>query len=412
MEPSLVLISTIIGIAVAVITILKFGATILMWAANQFVKIMHFFTRYKPKTPRETIKIIPDLHQCWWHMGSMDKEPCIQVVGRFHVTNTTDKPLKLLRAYVVKPRTEGHIDVRHSQSQYYGGYELLPARATPGSMDFWIKPPIRKKGQDFRVDIVIVDQYDNKHTLKKVQFLGPKTKKEEPKPPSEAMHSITNPIEKDVVGVLKAEIHRYKECGRPSGGMGSIQTTFQGNRTMNGVGNESRDTNSPRNQSIVEDVRQVQIASDNAEALGNLFYKLGLLQKKEVAQALISRLSRDTEYVSVGYFILFVLFNFDCLSEALNIAKKNLYGGSKGDIDHGFSNFLWMLDGLLRFKHPSFTDHQLDEVERFLDGIDEHAFRIPERIAAIRSFRLRASTDSTRSRGKILGEKITESRDA
>ncbi len=388
MQTQLQTLGAILGVIVAGITILKFGATIMKWVANQFINFIHFITRYKPKIPRETVRIVPNLHQCWWHMGSENNEKAMQVSGKFDVTNITDKPIKLLRAFLVNPGTEGHALVKHHQQQSYGDYELMSFRSTPGSFDFWIKPPILKIGQDLKSNIIVVDQYDNRHKIKGFVFRGPKPKKAEKKLPVESIYSITNPIEKDVVGVLKAEIHRYKECGRSCGGLGSIQTIFQ-DRSSHGVGFEWRETNSPKNQSIVEDVRQVQISSDNAQALGNLFHKSELTQQNEIIRALITRLSRDMEYVSVGYFILFVLFSFGHLVEALNVAKINLYGHSNGDIDHGFSNFLWMLDGLLRFSHPSFTNKNLDQVEVFLDGIEEHVFRIPERIAAIRSFRLR-----------------------
>ena len=66
------------------------------------------------------------------------------------------------------------------------------------------------------------------------------------------------------------------------------------------------------------------------------------------------------------------------------VAKRDL----QNDSDHGFSDFLIMLDGLLRFDHPSFTEKDLDEIERFLEGLEEYTFRIPERLVAIRAARL------------------------
>jgi hypothetical protein len=57
------------------------------------------------------------------------------------------------------------------------------------------------------------------------------------------------------------------------------------------------------------------------------------------------------------------------------------------DGEFGFNDLLRLLDGLLRFEHPKFTPDLLDEVERFIEGIHEHTFRIRERIAAIRAFR-------------------------
>lgn len=42
----------------------------------------------------------------------------------------------------------------------------------------------------------------------------------------------------------------------------------------------------------------------------------------------------------------------------------------------------------------------LDEIERFLLGLDEHAFQIPEKIAAIRAMRLRERAAGRRKCGE------------
>lgn len=79
-----------------------------------------------------------------------------------------------------------------------------------------------------------------------------------------------------------------------------------------------------------------------------------------------------------------MLFRIGRLPDALQTAKRDL----QGDGALGFSDLLRLLDGLLRFEHPAFTPDLLDEVERFVEGIQEHTFNIRERIAAIRAFRL------------------------
>jgi hypothetical protein len=90
------------------------------------------------------------------------------------------------------------------------------------------------------------------------------------------------------------------------------------------------------------------------------------------------------EYAPVGYFILLVLHRVCHLSDVLLVAKGQL----EGDKAYGFSDLLRLLDGLLRFRHPEFSLEQLDEVERFVDGVEEHTFGIRERLAAIRAYRL------------------------
>jgi len=127
------------------------------------------------------------------------------------------------------------------------------------------------------------------------------------------------------------------------------------------------------------------IRSENLDALLTVFQDLVTPEERETfVRALIARIHRDEEYASVGYFIILALFRLDRLGEGLSKAKADLMG----DKEYGFSNLLWVVDGLLRFEHSLFSDDLLDDIERTIDGIEEHPFRIPQRIAAIRALRL------------------------
>ena len=303
----------------------------------------------------------------------------MQVVGQWDVTNITANNVRLLSVRTLKPKSEGHVLTRHPNDNTFGSCPILPGETTEVTSDFWIVPPLRKEGEDFRTSVVFVDQYGNEHKIKKVVFKGHKPK--EPKrdvPPSEAIHSISDPIEKEVAAVLKAEVDRYKACGRSIGGLGSIQTTIQG-RSYRGVGTEWREADSPKNQSIVKDDNSVEIASDNARALINLYNKLITNEEKErYFQALFSRLHKGTEYAPIGYLILYVAFELNRLDSALNEAVKKL----QGDKAHGFSDLLRLLDALLRFRHSLFTVECLDAIERSLINVKEHTFKIEERFGS------------------------------
>jgi hypothetical protein len=54
----------------------------------------------------------------------------------------------------------------------------------------------------------------------------------------------------------------------------------------------------------------------------------------------------------------------------------------------GLSNILMLLNGLLKYRYPDFTNQMLDEIERAIHGLNEHPFLIPAKIAAIRATRL------------------------
>ncbi len=379
----------LIGAIAAIVTILGGVFAAFKWGRGSLVSAWHFVTRYKPKVPRETIRILPQIRGCWWGNGSVAGKPAMQVVGRWHVTNITGDNVRLLGARIIKPKTEGHVLTRHPHENIFGSYPILPGETTEVDSDFWIIPPMRKEGEEFKTPVVLIDQYGNEHKIKNVVFTGPKPnepKKEET--PSEPIHSITDPIEKEIAAVLKAETNRYKECGRRVGGLGSIQTTIQG-KSYKGIGTEWRETDSPKNQTITEDESTIQISSDNAEALLNLYQKLKTDEEKErYFEALFKRLDKNTEYAPVGYLILFVSFSLRKLDAALDGAIKKL----QGDNAYGFSDFLRLLDALLKFRHSSFTSENLDSIERCITAVEEHTFRVEERLAAIRAYRLSHDT--------------------
>ena len=54
----------------------------------------------------------------------------------------------------------------------------------------------------------------------------------------------------------------------------------------------------------------------------------------------------------------------------------------------GLSNVLMLLNGLLKFRYPDFTNEILDDIERMIHGLTEHTFLISAKIAAIRASRL------------------------
>lgn len=101
-------------------------------------------------------------------------------------------------------------------------------------------------------------------------------------------------------------------------------------------------------------------------------------------ESLLKRLSREAAYAPVGYFILLVLYRIGYLNKALETAKKEL----QADSAYGFSDFLRLLDGLLKYEYTEFSTEMLNDIEQFLKGIKEHTFGISERLLAVRAFLL------------------------
>lgn len=312
----------------------------------------------------------------------------MQVVCDWYITNISNVDVLICGVSLRKPKTVGHIFVRHPQEDIYGSYSIPPRCTTKARAEFWIEPPLCKEDELLVVDIDFVDQFGNSHRVRKVKFHPVPKKKEKPiVPQMETVSDISNRVEREVVAVLQAEINRYKDCGRRVGGLGSIQTTYQG-RSYCGVGTDWRKADSPKLQAIVPDPENVKIESDNASTLIEFYYALKGREQNDFVEIMLKRLSREGTYAPVGYFILFVLYRIGHLDKALQTAKKEL----QNDSAYGFSDFLRLLDGLLKYEYPKFSTEMLDDIGQFLRGISEHTFRISERLLAIRTVLLAKRT--------------------
>lgn len=111
--------------------------------------------------------------------------------------------------------------------------------------------------------------------------------------------------------------------------------------------------------------------------------------------ALLDRLNADKGYMRVSYFIVCALWKIGRLQEALQKARSLPQGEIK---TYGLSNVLFLFNGLLRYRHPDFTPEMLDQLESFVHDLkQEYAFSILEKIAAIRTARLRGDLPHPRA---------------
>jgi hypothetical protein len=258
--------------------------------------------------------------------------------------------------------------------------------------------PWRKVEKQVRVKIGITDEEGHEQPLTLDMRVLTAAREEPTKTSLEMVSSISNPIEKEVATVLQAELARYEKCGRRVGGLGSVHFSIDG-REVTGVGTESWNANSPKNQSVSANPEACDLRSDNLDALMAFHGGLSANEQEQFASALLERIDGKA-YLPVTYFMVCVLWKIGRLKDALAKAKANL---PQGEIKvFGLSNALMLLNGLLRYRHPDFTKEMLDDIERFLVGLKENPFQIPEKLAAIRTARLmagRREPSPSRNRG-------------
>lgn len=346
----------------------------------------------------------------WSNAKQADDSIVTQVVVRFVAKNLTPEPLGLARVRLIKPKIHGEIVhqdvvVRAVDSNIYGdaahsGHVIPPRTSLPATASVMVRGvPWWEPKEQVRVKCGIIDDEGFEEILS-IDLRVVSGKPAEPAGPAvELVSSIASPVDREVATVLQAEMSRYEKRGRRVGGLGSVRLAIDG-REMVGVGNDSWNPNSPKNQSISETPDTCDLRSDNIEALMAFYERLTDLEKQQFAAALLARLDGKA-YLSVSYFIVCVLWKIGKLKAALAKAKKDL---PQGEIKvFGLSNVLMLFNGLLRYRHPDFTNDMLDDIERFLDGLNEHPFQIPEKLAAIRTSRLLRPSDRAGQRNSESG---------
>ena len=381
-----------IGVLVAAGGVIAGSVKFLFWIFDEWQKRKQ---HEGFSAPSETLRLATKMEgNCWWHMGKKGDEPTMQIVGSMFATNIASVPVRIPQVELRygclgRKRVSGMVMVsRRPHENMHGMYDIPPHETRNMSFDFWVYPPVVKPTEPFTAhSVAFIDQFGNRHTVKRVQFLSDAPKNPpQPKEPEEFPYAIADPIEREIVSVLKAELSRYEMCGRSTGGLGSIHIAYRGH-SFTGVGGDSWTPNSPVNQLIVSDPEAASLKSDNLEALIGFYKKFSSDEERErFVKALLDRLDAQRGYLAVSYFIVCVLWSVGSLAEALQKARRDLPVGESRLF--GLSNILMLLNGLLKYRHPDFTNHMLDEIERLTHGLNEHPFLIPGKIAAIRVSRL------------------------
>ncbi len=351
------------------------------WALPHLWRLRSVFQRDKARP----LRFVAQPRKSRWGVGKRNGKDAMHVRAEWSVANTGDADISLVRAYDRKSKTETGVSVLARGRRIWGSFPIPANDHTEIEVSFFICPMIRKEGDDYQCKVFLFDHLGNRYKEKIVVRGTIRTPREKKSPDTtEAVHLIQDGVERHVVSVLKDECTRYRDCGRRTGGLGSIETKHK-ERTGTGVGNDSRTPGRATNQSIVEDPQPWAVTSDNGLALFHYFESLSGEDRQRFIAAIANRMDRTTEYAPVGYFCLFVLFRVHALDLALDTAKTEL----RGDGAHGFSDLLRLLDGLLRFEHVSFDEEDLDLIEAFVRDLDEEEFRILERLAAVRAYRVR-----------------------
>jgi hypothetical protein len=340
----------------------------------------------KPIVPSETLRVVQDIQASFWSTATSAGVASTQLVFDGHVTNISERTSRVLRVEIPKPPTQATMTSLSDNHDARRPQFLNPHECSQIRVMFFVRGVLAEQKEPWKTSLIFIDQYGNRQRLENCVFrpiwvANPAASKE----PHELIYQIADPIEKQVASILKAELGRYEICGRPVGGLGSVHIVYRG-RQITGVGNDSWTPNSPLNQVLVADPEAAILKSDNLDALRTLYESLHLDEEKiHFVDALLNRLNERKGYLAVAYLIVAALWTVGDLQKALRHAKQRL--PENENRVYGLGNVLMLLNGLLKYRYPDFTNEMLDDIERFTHDIKEHSFRIPEKIAAIRTSR-------------------------
>jgi hypothetical protein len=347
----------------------------------------HWFRR------THTLALHPE--RSWWGLGSIGSEPAMQVNSHWRVTNTTDSPVEMWAVRVHLPFWRRRhkvlysmVLVRHPHSDIYGSRHPILAHSTSeASVDFWIVPPLKRLGEPLRLTLDLTDQFNNVHRQRGVVFsstlaIAP------PQARSEPIHALPTKLQRDLASVLKSEVTRYQTNGRERGGLGGLTITTQGRRMEFGF-TDWRRSGSAQEQSIVPAEAEVAVSSDNYDRLIRIYQASGSDDREAMSTFLLERVDNTLEYAAVAYLIAWFFLSTGRIGAFLQVARDRLATPSDVPLNRfAFSDSLRLIDLLLHYQPGTFDESALDRLEAGLVGVSEHAFRIHERISAIRASRI------------------------
>lgn len=342
---------------------------------------------------RRRFHLNADIMQSRWSTAKQRDDSIItDVVVKLLVKNLTDRPVALARCRLIYPRVRGEVvfedvSVRAVNHDVYGtaaqsGHFIPKHTSLPASVHIMIRGvPWPRPKKEVRVVIGVEDDEGHEQRIKLKVRVIPSADSIIKTQPLELVSGIPDLVDRQVAVVLQAELPRYEKNGRRVGGLGSIHLAMEGKLLTSA-------TVDSWNPCIAENTEGIVLQSENVDALLAIYSRLSTDEERHrFASALLKRLDGNSGYLAISYFIVCALWKIGKLPEALAKAKESLPQGETRVF--GLSNVLMLINMLLFYRSPDFDDDVLDNIERFLRGLNEHSFQIPEKIAAIRVTRLR-----------------------
>jgi hypothetical protein len=150
------------------VVILGAGGTLLKWGFRPFRWAWSKIPSRKSQlvTVERPLRFVQNEHQSFWGPAGSAARPGTQVAGRWHVTNTSDRNVVLLRVRLDGYSCEGHVHTFGFRDRAYSSITPIPAESMAlMTVNFMCYPPIISGIGPLVVELIFTDNYEHEHRV-------------------------------------------------------------------------------------------------------------------------------------------------------------------------------------------------------------------------------------------------------
>ena len=353
--------------------------------------------RKREQAARRILRLIP-LERRSWHLAKQQDDSFIsQIDFECQVTNTTDRPVELVKAQLTRPRSR-QLDALLFPVGGVAFDSLIRPRGTVRlSIHILAQGALATQGRPIRVSVSVTDQFGEEYHLKnltigtydtlaaiprlstKLRAWGnalAKASRIQGKPSELAPPAMPWTFEAGPSylitcdSILSEEQRAYAARGRTRGQLGSLNAGLQSEPDFGAtaVGKVP--------ELLWPEARATPLASQNLARLLALRDSLVPQEKDNLERYLLCQLSARSPFSNVAYFVFLALHRMQRTADALTTARTCL----AGDKVFGYSNLLGTLSALVSHEHFAIDDDLYTKLADAIRDDSEHDFRLKDKI--------------------------------
>jgi hypothetical protein len=157
---------------IAALVVIVTGAASLLKSVRQFWLNLWARLRSKPYVPSESLRIVQNIHQSHWGVGSSAGIPSMMVIFEGHVTDISGRPNQVLKAEIPNPLCHSSTVMLGEKSGKRHPSVLAPGECTGIQALFFVQPVVGEVGKPWHSTLIFIDKYGNRHKVKNCVFRG------------------------------------------------------------------------------------------------------------------------------------------------------------------------------------------------------------------------------------------------